>query len=1116
MPSAAGSLELCAREIASAFVPLRDLAPTTAPALFRDLGIPLPDDTLAQPTFQSALVATANAAGALPGFIDQLTTAFSGNATEVIASGAALIAALGTTVASLAAIESALPPGSDFAGKISSYLLIRWFEFAAPVFSNGLTLVGLIDRIHDPGVPGDRSHPPRVARALRLDRLGVLLTKPEQLLGDVYGWGRPDFDGTALLARLADFLVDIPYPSTLITTGPDAPTLVSPFFDLHPTPPGLTLTLHLPLAANLDVPFQLSPTWAFHLTSAVEVVGGMVVTVTPPASIATQAGIALDGRIAAQIVGAPVAPDDAIVLIGEAGGSRLEAAGAKAGLGLTFASNSVTSQTTVKPVVQFEINRGKLVIDTSHADGFIAVVTSGVHLEAGFDLSATWQPDTGLRFESGATIGIDFPLHLVLGPVDIERLSIGLGFGSSGDLALELTAGLGLKLGPIQASVDRIGVEADLTFSAPDRNLGPVGVGFAFKPPNGVGLAVDVGIIKGGGFLYFDPDHGEYAGALELEFADFLALKAIGLITTRMPDGSNGFSLLIVITAEFPGGLQLGYGFTLLGVGGIIGLNRTMRLDALAEGVRTGAIESVMFPHDVVANAPRILSDLKAFFPPQQGTFLIGPMAKIGWGTPTLISVAVGVIIEIPGNIAIVGVIKVALPTEDEAILLLQVNFIGAIEFDRKRIWFFASLYESRVLTLTIDGELGLLVAYGDEPNLVLTVGGFHPAYAPPPLPFPTPRRVAINILNTDNARIGVSGYFAVTSNTAQFGAAAELYFGFSAFSVQGHIGFDALFRFSPFSFIIQVSASVSLKAFGVGLFSISLQFSLEGPTPWRARGTGSISLLFFEISADFDITWGEERDTTLPSVPVLPLLAAEIAKPEGWRTKGISGGKPLVILRALPDAESKLVLHPLGTLFVVQRAVPLDIRIDKIGSQPVADVSRCTVEVAGSGLVKRSDAQEMFALGQFQNLDDAAKLSRPGFEREHAGVELGSDGTALASQRATRRSARYEEIVIDPITREASRFGSYNATLFNHFLRGASVSRSPLSRAEATLRQPFAETIKATGDSYAVASTRDNTAAGPTFTSQAQARDYLAGRLAEDPSLTDSLHVIPATEVAA
>ena len=57
-----------------------------------------------------------------------------------------------------------------------------------------------------------------------------------------------------------------------------------------------------------------------------------------------------------------------------------------------------------------------------------------------------------------------------------------------------------------------------------------------------------------------------------------------------------------------------------------------MRLDALVEGVRSGAIESVMFPQDIVANAPRILSDLRAFFPPEQGKFLVGPMVKINSG----------------------------------------------------------------------------------------------------------------------------------------------------------------------------------------------------------------------------------------------------------------------------------------------------------------------------------------------------------------------------------------------------------------------------------------------------------------------------------------------------
>ena len=48
------------------------------------------------------------------------------------------------------------------------------------------------------------------------------------------------------------------------------------------------------------------------------------------------------------------------------------------------------------------------------------------------------------------------------------------------------------------------------------------------------------------------------------------------------------------------------------------------------------------------------------------------------------------------------------------------------------------------VLTITIEGELGLLVAYGDQPEFVLSVGGFHPSFRPPPLPFPVPKRISI------------------------------------------------------------------------------------------------------------------------------------------------------------------------------------------------------------------------------------------------------------------------------------------------------------------------------------------------------------------------------------
>ena len=246
---------------------------------------------------------------------------------------------------------------------------------------------------------------------------------------------------------------------------------------------------------------------------------------------------------------------------------------------------------------------------------------------------------------------------------------------------------------------------------------------FGFKPPKGVGLSIDAGVVKGGGYLFFDFDREEYAGALEITVSDFLSLKAIGLITTRMPDGSRGFSMLIIITAEFSPGLQLGYGFTLIGVGGLLGLNRTVVLEALALGVRTGAVNGILFPVDPVANAPRIISDLRTIFPTYPNRFLIGPMAKLGWGTPTLVSLALGIIIEIPGNVAILGILKTVLPDEHVPLLQLQVNFIGAIEFDKKRGWFFAALFESRLVFITLEGEMGMLIAVADDANFVLSVG---------------------------------------------------------------------------------------------------------------------------------------------------------------------------------------------------------------------------------------------------------------------------------------------------------------------------------------------------------------------------------------------------------
>lgn len=838
--------------------------------------------------------------------------------------------------------------------------------------------------------------------------------------------------------------------------------------------------------------------------------------------------------------------------------------------------------------VEIPVKGLRVVISASEGDGFLQKILPEDGIAAVFDLTIGVSSRQGIYFGGSAGLEVSLPTHISLGPIDFQSLTLSARLTDEG---IPITAGASVNaiLGPLHVAVENMGIKA--TFSFPNNNtgnLGPVDLSLGFKPPNGVGLAIDAGVVKGGGYLYFDFDKEEYAGALELTIAEFLTLKAIGLITTRMPDGSKGFSLLVIITAEFGSPIQLSFGFTLSGVGGLLGLNRTMRLEPLVEGVRTGAINSVMFPTNVIENAPRIISDLRAFFPTQEGIFLIGPMAKIGWGTPNLVTLSLGIIIEIPGNIAILGVLKVLLPDKDAKLLVLQVNFLGAIEFDKKRAWFFAAMFESRVLSFTIEGEMGVLVAWGDDANFVVSVGGFHPAFNPPPLPFPEPRRIAITILNKSNAKIRVEGYFAVTSNTVQFGARAELFFGVSAFNIDGHIAFDALFQFSPFYFIIQISASLSVKVFGIGLFSVRMRGSLEGPTPWHVEGTGSISLLFWDIDVDFSHTWGEEADTTLPPIEVMPLLKAEYEKIENWRAEVPAANNLFVSLRKIetteefetsvnlatlpaevtfPDdikdkirydapqhllifkwvmsSEEKaallklstdvsyknaiealfqksqlVVLHPLGTLKISQRAVPLDLTINKVGAKKPSDANYFTlsVDAASSGFGVKGETKEMFAMAQFKDMADSQKLSTPAYEKWKGGLEISATGEQLKTTSAVKRVVRYEQIIIDTnFKRFVKPFFSFFGVLFNLFLKSSAVTKSTLSYKYQKQKMPFENKIKVVPNVYVVAKNTDNSPfneEAKVFTSYAQAEEFMDKKVKDNPNLRDSLHVIPQVEM--
>jgi hypothetical protein len=337
---------------------------------------------------------------------------------------------------------------------------------------------------------------------------------------------------------------------------------------------------------------------------------------------------------------------------------------------------------------------------------------------------------------------------------------------------------------------------------------------------------------------------------------------------------------------------------------------------------------------------------------------------------------------------------------------------------------------------------------------------------------------------------------------------------------VQGGSSFDALIQFSPFHFIVSFSTSFSVNVFGVGCFGIDITLSVEGPTPFHASGTASISFFFFSVGIHIDFTWGDTENTTLPPVAVMPLLVAELSKQSNWRALLPTGSNLLVSLRKLDAAESAMVLHPVGTLQVNQRLLPLDLTIDKFGNQQPTDVNNLALGVNSAILTKSRTLTDSFAPSQFQNFSDAQKLSQPAYVPLDSGVELAVGGTAYASGTAITRIVRYDITIIDTkLRRVFVRFYRFALPLFQLLLNGASVAKSPLSAYVANQTHPYAGSVTVTPETFAIALTSNNTlyhSEAASFASQVAATGYLNRAVANDPTLTGALHVLPQFELAA
>lgn len=639
--------------------------------------------------------------------------------------------------------------------------------------------------------------------------------------------------------------------------------------------------------------------------------------------------------------------------------------------------------------VRFNLQTGRLTLMLSAdaevslpGDALVAAIANGARLAT--KLSVTVDSKDGLTVGAGVQTRTHLSGTISAGAVELRDLALGASQDSPS--AFEITSSLAGKLVALDVVVDGVGlllavdVQAEVPITA--RPLEPIGAG----------VTVNAGMVSGGGTL----EHHDvtYTGTLELRVGP-VDVKAIGLVGTE-----PSFSLVLLFFSEFGAPVELGFGFSLDGVGGLLAAERRLSSDALLAGIHDGTADTLLFPSDLSRVNQALLETV---FPPQPNAIAVGPAFKIGWGSPvSFLTAKVGIVLVLPDpKIILVGAVRVAVPSPALPIVDLKASVFGEVTPDRLLI--IVSMAGSRLAGFTLSGDFGVLFRYGSQPVFAISAGGFHPGYQAPG-ELSALRRVVIDMSPPALLSLRAEAYVALTSNAFMLGARVELDIDFDVASAHGYLSFDAIVLWAPFHFAVDLSAHIDVRFLGETFAGITLALHLEGPGRWIAHGTATLEL-FFLPDVDLEVgpvEWGGERDAQPGQVSPLALVKAELATSGSWQALPPARVGTVVTLRDVAPGQGALFAHPLGGVVVRQRAIPLMEQIQLVGGHPVSEhvVSLGGLAIEG-GPPAGADVWDLFAPGQYFTLTDEQKLSQPAFSSYRAGKSaVGFSATSFGTPR--------------------------------------------------------------------------------------------------------------------
>jgi hypothetical protein len=255
----------------------------------------------------------------------------------------------------------------------------------------------------------------------------------------------------------------------------------------------------------------------------------------------------------------------------------------------------------------------------------------------------------------------------------------------------------------------------------------------------------------------------------------------------------------------------------------------------------------------------------------------------------------------------------------------------------------------------------------------------------------------------------------------------------------------------------------------------------------------------------------------------VLPDLLKALANPQSWSTKMPADATPAVSLAPRPPGDTTLVVHPMGTLEVREKVVPLDLAITKYGNGKPVDGTRFTISaVTVDGKAEAQNwLEDRFAIGQYTDLSDDQKLTAQSYQSMKSGISIGSSD--VSTSRDVGCVVAYQDGYIDGDNTGMRLRKIYLLPLDLHLAysrRGAGFVSATRTKGVAQFTPPGTVSAVSSMDlQYVVASTDDLTLRADilqTPVTQFEAQSALREHLAANPAQRGSVQVVAIHEVAA